>query len=155
QGSDSRVPWSNLLWFQRRTYTSDTAQLIADDDQMVDWLQVTTTAARAVANAGYLAAFPKFVTDMPVDTMLQSQSDKLPFHIYAFKPSDSVATGNAPHQSLNSALFTNLGVLESPLAGFHRAVQEYATAHGYAAGIPTWWVIQGTTSTIGDDILGV
>lgn len=151
---DGSFSWANLLWFPRNTNWTDTEILVAEDNQTVYWLQVATTAGRAVQNQGYIAAFPKFVTDLPSKISLIEQANKLPFHIYAFKPSDSITRGNAPHQSLNASLFTNLGILQSPLAGFHSAVHEYALAQGYAAGIPTWWIMQGTTATTGNNIFG-
>lgn len=144
-----RVPWGGLQWYARNG--SVTEQLVAEDDQTSTWLQVTTTAARAIEGPGYVAAFPKFRTDLPLRTTLPD-ADMLPFHIYAFKPSDSVSTDRVPHKELVDGELFNPGSGESPLAGFHRAVHEYALTKGKAAGIPTWWVFQGAEPTIGDDI---
>lgn len=151
---DGSFSWGSLLGFGWPPGGSDTQRLVDNDYTAMAWLQIATTAARAIQSENYLAAFPKFVTDLGPSENLITQANKLPFHIYAFKPSDSITRGNAPHQSLNASLFTNLGILQSPLAGFHSAVHEYALAQGYAAGIPTWWIMQGTTATIGNDIFG-
>jgi hypothetical protein len=150
---DSRVNWGKLFWPPGDLSLSDTEQLLADDVATVPWVQTATAAAKAVQGGGYLGAFPQFITDLQSNSTLDYDRRVLPFHVYAVKDTDFTTRGTVPHTTLNATYFANVGILESPLAGFHRAVHEYAVAQGYAAGVPTWWLAQ-PGPTVEEQIMG-